>query len=146
MKDIKRSAYVHWAGGLRDGLGQTTTDSKALDGATYSAPSRFEQGSGTNPEELIAAAQASCFSMMLAKIISDQKKSIDEINTNATVVMRQENGSAKISEVHLRTEGKVTGMSQDEFRKAAEQAKETCPVSTLLKPGLEKITIEANLV
>ncbi|MDB6028785.1 MAG: peroxiredoxin, OsmC subfamily [Verrucomicrobiales bacterium] len=112
----------------------------------YSAPSRFENGTGTNPEELIAAAQASCFSMMLAKIVGDQKKSIDEINTNATVVLRQENGSAKISEVHLRTEAKVTGMSQEEFRKAAEQAKETCPVSTLLKPGLEKITLEANLV
>ncbi len=146
MKEFKRSAHVHWAGDLRNGRGLTTTDSRALESELSSVSSRFGQSPGTNPEELIAAAQASCFSMMLAKILGDQKKSIDEINTNATVVLRQENGSAKISEVHLHTEAKVAGLSQDEFQKAAEEAKETCPVSTLLKPGLEKITIEAQLV
>jgi lipoyl-dependent peroxiredoxin len=146
MKEIRREASVHWAGDLRNGRGLTTTQSKTLDAELYSVNSRFEKGTGTNPEELIAAAEASCFSMMLAKIISDQKKSIDEINTNATVVMRQENGGAKISEVHLRTEAKIAGMNDEEFKRAAEQAKETCPVSALLKPGLEKMTVEAKLV
>lgn len=145
MKEIKRQARVRWTGDLRSGRGQTTTESNVLDGEIYSVASRFENGSGTNPEELIAAAQASCFSMMLAKILGDQKRSIEQIDTNATVVMRQENGGAKISELHLRTEAKVVGMNANEFQKAAEEAKENCPVSVLLKPGLEKITLEAKL-
>src|SRR5678816_4700545 len=110
MKETKREARVHWAGDLRSGKGQVSTPSKAIDGALYSVSSRFEQGAGTNPEELIAAAEASCFSMMLAKILSDQKKSVNQIDTNATVVMRVENGHVKISEVHLRTEAQVEGM------------------------------------
>lgn len=145
MKEIKRHARVQWVGDLRSGKGQTITDSKVLDGELYSAASRFEQGKGTNPEELIAAAQASCFSMMLAKIIGDQQKSLEQIDTNATVVLRQENGGATISEIHLRTEAKVIGMNANEFQKAAEEAKENCPVSKLLKPGLDKITLEAKL-
>ena len=92
MKEIKRQARAHWAGDLRSGKGQTTTESKVLEGELYSVPSRFEKGAGTNPEELIAAAQASCFSMMLAKIIGDQQRSLEQIDTNATVVLRQENG------------------------------------------------------
>ena len=145
MKETKREARVHWAGDLRSGKGQISTPSKAIDGALYSVSSRFEQGAGTNPEELIAAAEASCFSMMLAKILSDQKKSVNQIDTNATVVLRFDNGHAKISEVHIRTEAQVEGMDAEAFRQAAEQAKENCPVSTLLKPGLEKITLEAKL-
>ena len=146
MKEIKRYASVHWAGDLRDGQGQTTTESKVLDGQFYSVSSRFEKGAGTNPEELIAAAHASCFTMMLAKIIGDLKQSLEEINTRATVVMRIDNGQARISEVHLVTEARVTGMEADSFRKAAEQAKKTCPISMLLTPGLEKMTLEANLL
>lgn len=145
MKEIKRQARVHWTGDLRSGRGQITTESKVLDGEIYSAATRFENGSGTNPEELIASAHASCFSMMLAKILGDQKQSVEQIDTNANVVMRQENGAAKISEIHLRTEAKVIGMDANAFQKAAEEAKENCPVSLLLKPGLEKITLEAKL-
>lgn len=146
MKEIKRQAYVHWAGDLRNGTGQVTTDSKVLDGDFYTFASRFEQGKGTDPEELIAAAHASCFSMMLAKIISDQKRSIEEINTTATVVLRFDDAGPKIAEVHLRTEAKVLGMDAESFRRAAEEAKEKCPVSVLLRPGLQKMTIEAALV
>jgi osmotically inducible protein OsmC len=146
MKEITRHARAHWAGGLMDGRGTTSTGSKTIDEAMYSVPSRFENGTGTNPEELIAAAEASCFSMMLAKILSDQHKTVDEINTTATVVLRQENGSAKISEIRLETNGTVAGIAPEDFRKAAEQAKENCPVSKLLSPGLEKITLDAKLV
>jgi osmotically inducible protein OsmC len=146
MKEIKRQSHVHWAGDLRNGKGQITTQSKALDGAFYSVPSRFENGTETNPEELIAAAHAACFSMMLAKIIGGQKQSLEQINTNATVVLRFEDGGAKVTEVHLRTEAKVTGMSAEAFKSAAEQAKQTCPISVLLSPGLEKMTLEAELV
>lgn len=145
MNEIKRSAHVHWAGDLRSGRGQIMTPSKALDGVIYSFASRFEKGTGTDPEELIAAAHAACFSMMLSKIISDEKKSIDEINTTATVVLRME-GGPRISEIHLKTEAKVAGMSDVEFAAAAEKAKENCPVSQLLKPGLEKLSLESKLV
>lgn len=146
MKEINRGAYVHWAGDLISGRGQITTDSKALDGAIYSTPARFEQASGTNPEELIAAAHAACFSMMLSKVLGDRKKSIEQIDTKATVLMEQDAARVVISAVHLKTEAKVLGMDQNEFREAAEEAKEKCPVSALLRPGLQKITLEANLV
>jgi len=144
MKEIKSSAHVHWAGDLPNGRGQTTTESKSLNGALYSVASRFEHGERTNPEELIAAAHASCFTMMLAKLIGDQKISLEELSTDATVVMRQQDGQAKITQIHLKTRGKAVGMEAGAFRKTAEQAKETCPVSTLLKPGLEQITLETE--
>jgi lipoyl-dependent peroxiredoxin len=146
MKEIKRDARVHWAGSLMSGRGQITTGSKALDGTMYSVPSRFEQESGTNPEELIAAAHAACFTMMLAKVIGDQKKSLEQIDTRATVLLRQDGAKFTIAEIHLQTQARVTGMNQEEFRKAAEEAKETCPVSALLKPGLENIRLEATLL
>jgi len=146
MKEFKRRAHVHWTGDLQNGRGQTSTESKTLDGELYSVRSRFDKGTGTNPEELIAAAEASCFSMMLAKIISDQQRAVEEINTDATVVLRQENGNARITGIHLKTEAKVAGMDQDSFQKAAKQASETCPVSRLLRPGLEEITVDATLV
>jgi len=145
MKEIKSSAHVHWAGDLRNGRGMTTTESKVLDGAFYSVASRFEHGEGTNPEELIAAAHASCFTMMLAKLLADQKISVEELNTDATVVLEQQNGQARITRIDLKTSGKALGMSAEAFRKTAEQAKENCPVSTLLKPGLKNITLEAQL-
>jgi lipoyl-dependent peroxiredoxin len=146
MKEIKRFARAHWAGDLLHGKGMTSTQSNVLDGTFFSVPSRFENGTGTNPEELIAAAQASCFSMMLAKILGDQHQSIDEINTKATLTLRQDNGHTKISELHLETEAKVAGIDAESFRKAAEEAKNTCPVSMLLQPGLEKVTLDAKLI
>jgi lipoyl-dependent peroxiredoxin len=146
MKEIKQEAQVHWAGSLHSGRGQITTGSKALDGAIYSVPSRFEKGSGTSPEELIAAAHAGCFSMMLAKVIGDRKKSLEQIDTKATIILRQEEAKFTISEIHLQTQAKVLGMDEEEFRQAADEAKNTCPVSVLLKPGLEKISLEATLI
>jgi osmotically inducible protein OsmC len=144
MKEIQSSAHVHWSGDLANGRGQTTTESKALDGALYSVASRFEHGEGTNPEELIAAAHASCFTMMLAKLIADQKVSLEELSTDATVVMRQQDRQAKITQIHLKTRGKAIGMNAESFRKTAEQAKDTCPISTLLKPGLQQLTLETQ--
>ena len=146
MKQIKRDGRAHWAGGLQDGRGTVSTGTNTIDLAMYSVSSRFENGTGTNPEELIAAAHASCFSMMLAKVLSDQKKSVDEIDTKATVTMSFIDGSPKITEVHLQTQGVVAGIEPEEFKRAAEQAKEQCPVSKLLRNGLDKITLDARLV
>lgn len=145
MADITREGRAQWKGGLKDGSGVTSTGSGVLKDAAYSVPSRFETGQGTNPEELIAAAHAACFSMMLSKVLGDAGKTADEINTTATLVLRME-GGPKITRVQLRTEARVPGMDEASFQKAAAEAKEKCPVSVLLSPGLENIGLEAKLL
>ena len=145
MADIQRQAQAQWNGDLRSGSGKTSTSSGTLKDLPYSVPSRFESAKGTNPEELIAAAHASCFSMMLAKILGDQQKTPKQITTKATLTISQRGGGWKISSIHLQTEVGGAGLDQGSLQKAAEQAKEQCPVSVLLKPGLEEITLEVKL-
>src|SRR6185369_3047243 len=101
MADIQRQASAHWSGDLRTGSGKTSTGSGVLHDVAYSVPSRFENAQGTNPEEMIAAAHASCFSMMLAKILGDMKKTPREIATKATLTLGQRGGGWKITSVHL---------------------------------------------
>jgi osmotically inducible protein OsmC len=146
MADINRTGRAEWNGDLRAGNGKTSTGSGMVSNLGYSVGSRFENARGTNPEELIAAAHASCFSMMLSKILSDQKKPPQKISTEARLTLRQDNGSVKITGVHLTTEASVDGIDGEAFKRAAEQAKEQCPVSTLLKPGLEHLSVDAKLV
>jgi osmotically inducible protein OsmC len=145
MADIQRSASVQWNGDLRTGSGKISTASGVLREVPYSVPSRFESGKGTNPEELIAAAHASCFSMMLAKILGDQKKTPTEINTKATLTLGQRGGGWKITKIQLETEVAGGGIDEPTLKQAAAQAKEQCPVSVLLKPGLEEITLDVRL-
>ena len=144
MADIKREGKAVWKGGLKEGSGTTSTQSGFLKDLPYSVPSRFESGKGTNPEELIAAAHAACFSMMLSKILGDQNKTAEQISTTATLTMRME-GGPKISGIHLVTEARVPGMDATAFKKAADEAKEKCPISTLLRPGLQDLTLDARL-
>src|SRR5262245_57580553 len=144
MPEITRTGRAAWSGDLRSGQGRTSTASGAVSDLSYSVGSRFEDARGTNPEELIAAAHASCFSMMLSKILSDQQKPPTKISTEAKLTMRQDNGGVKITGIHLVTEASVKGMDAEGFKRAAEQAKEQCPVSTLLKPGLEKLSLESE--
>jgi osmotically inducible protein OsmC len=143
MADIERKAQAQWNGDLRTGSGKTSTGSGALADVPYSVPSRFESGKGTNPEELLAAAHASCFSMMLAKILGDEKKTAQSITTKATLTLGQRGGGWKIVKIHLDTE--VAGIEAEVLKKAADQAKEQCPVSVLLRPGLESITLDARV-
>lgn len=145
MPEIKREGKAVWKGGLKDGSGTTTTQSGFLKDLPYSVPSRFENAKGTNPEELIAAAHASCFSMMLSKILGDQNKTAQQIATTATLTMQLSATGAKITSIHLVTEASVPGMDAAAFKKAADEAKEKCPISTLLRPGLESLTLEARL-
>lgn len=112
----------------------------------YSFRSRFEDGAGTNPEELIAAAHASCFSMALSKILGDQGHAPEKISTKASLTLSKTEAGFKISKLHLQTEGRVAGMDEAAFREAAEKAKANCPVSMLLKPGLETLTLDAKLL
>jgi osmotically inducible protein OsmC len=143
MADIQRTGRAQWNGGLKDGQGKTSTGSGQIKDLAYSVPSRFESGQGTNPEEMIAAAHASCFSMMLAKILGDQNKTAQQISTSATLTL--DPARAKITKIHLVTEAKVPGMDAESFKKAADEAKQKCPVSVLLNPGLESLTLDAKL-
>ena len=145
MADIKRTASAAWSGDLRNGKGSTSTGGGGLRDLNYSFHSRFENGPGTNPEELIAAAHASCFSMALSKILGDQGKTPDRISTKATLTMAKTETGFKITRVHLETEGRVPGIDESDFKQAAEKAKEGCPISALLKPGLEAVTLDAKL-
>jgi osmotically inducible protein OsmC len=145
MADITRQGKAQWNGGLKDGSGKVSAGSGSFKDLPYSVPSRFESAKGTNPEELIAAAHASCFSMMLAKLLSDQNKTPTQISTTATLTMRVDTSGPKITKIHIVTEASVPGIDEAGFHKAAEDAKNKCPISVLLKPGLESLTFDAKL-
>ena len=145
MADIQRQASAHWSGDLRSGSGKTSSGSGVLKDVPYSVPSRFENAKGTNPEELIAAAHASCFSMMLAKLLGDAKKTPRDIHTKAALTLAQRDGGWKISKIHLETEVSAEGLDAETLNQVAGQAKEQCPVSVLLRPGLEEITLTVRL-
>ncbi len=145
MADIERKAQAQWQGELLKGSGTISAGSGVLSNVPYSVPSRFESAKGTNPEELLAAAHAGCFSMMLAKVLGDEKKTAKQINTKATLTLAQRGGGWKISKVHLETEVSGDGIDATTLKKATEIAKEQCPVSVLLKPGLESLTLDARL-
>ena len=145
MADIQRQSTAHWTGDLLHGSGKTSTGSGVLRDVAYSVPSRFENGKGTNPEELIAAAHASCFSMMLAKLLSDAKKTPRDIQTKATLTLSNASGGWKISKIHLETNVSAEGLDADTLNRVAAQAKEQCPISVLLKPGLDSLTLDVRL-
>lgn len=136
---INRQASANWQGDGKDGKGTLTTQSTVLDKTQYSSKSRFEDGKGTNPEELIGAAHAGCFSMKLAFIINEMGYSPSNIDTLAKVTFED----GQVTKIHLDLEAKVKDMSDDDFQKAAKKAKENCPVSLLLKA---EISLSAKLV
>lgn len=146
MAEIVRTATATWAGDLRSGTGRASTSSGALQEAPITFPSRFEQAPGSNPEELIAAAHAACFSMALSAELTRRGSPPQEIRTKATLTLETGEAGPRITRVHLETEGRVPGVDEGTFREAAEQAKENCPVSKLLKPGLQSLTLDARLV
>ena len=135
-----REANARWEGGLRGGKGTMRFGSGAFEGA-YSFASRFEEGTGTNPEELIGAAHAGCFSMALSKILEDAGSPPESIETTATVHLEAGVG---ITRIDLATRGSVPGMDEDTFRGHAETAKQNCPVSKALG-AVPDITLEATL-
>src|SRR2546423_1937228 len=145
MSEIIRQGSAQWDGDLKTGKGKVSTGSGSLKEQPYSVPSRFESGQGTNPEELIASAHASCFSMMLAKVLGDQKVKPDRIRTEARLTLRMDTSGPRISKVHLTTEVAASGLDATALQRAAQEAKEKCPVSVLLKPGLESLSFEARL-
>jgi lipoyl-dependent peroxiredoxin len=130
---MKRRAAAIWKGELREGRGLLSTESKTLSDASYGFSSRFENGSGTNPEELIAAAHAGCFSMALAAELERAGLQPEEISTHATVTLDKTEEGWRMTAVRLDTHGRVPHATPEAFQKAAESAKANCPVSALLK-------------
>jgi osmotically inducible protein OsmC len=143
MAEFQRSATSTWRGDLKGGAGVVSTESGALQDTAITYVSRFENGGGSNPEELVGAAHAACYSMYLSAILSSAGHVPQAVTTRAVVTLNA--GEAKITRIHLVTEGKVPSIDQPTFLKFADEAKAGCPVSKLLAPGLEELTLEANL-
>ena len=130
---IKRSGSAVWMGGLKDGRGTVSTRSGALEDHPYGFGSRFESKAGTNPEELIAAAHAGCFTMALSKILGDAGLTAERMETTATVTMEQAGDGFSITAIHLALEAAVPGADPARLVELAERAKAGCPVSKLFK-------------
>lgn len=139
---MKRKASAVWNGGLKTGQGHLSTDSGVLAETQYSFSTRFEQGKGTNPEELIAAAHAGCFSMALSAQLEGAGLNAERIATTATLTMEKTEAGFTITAVHLDVVAKVPGASSQQFETAAGNAKVGCPVSRVLKAT---ITMDARL-
>jgi osmotically inducible protein OsmC len=139
---MKRKASAHWQGSLKEGKGTLSTDSGVLSDTQYSFATRFADGKGTNPEELIAAAHAGCFSMALSNELGKAGLTPDSIKTTAIVTLDQTASGFAITAVHLDVTAKVPGASQQVFESVAGAAKSGCPVSKVLKA---EITMDAKL-
>jgi len=138
-----RNGSAEWRGDLRSGDGDLHVGDDVFHGK-YSFASRFEEGEGTNPEELIAAAHAACFSMALSNVLAEHGHAPDSVRTLARVHLRQTDAGPTIQRIDLETEGRVPGIDQEHFAKHAEEAKRGCPVSRALA-GVEEITLSASL-
>jgi len=141
---MDRSASAVWHGGLKDGNGVISTQSGTLHEAQYSFSTRFENGVGTNPEELIAAAHAGCFSMALSGQLTSVEMPPDTIETTAVVTMEKTDDGPTITKIHLTTKAKVPRIDKAKFDELAKKAKEGCPISRLLKAA--EITLDAQLI
>lgn len=140
---MKRRASAVWKGGLKDGRGTVSTESGVLSSAPYNFSMRFEDQKGTNPEELIAAAHAACFSMALSLFLGNAGMTAESIETTATVTLEKVGDAFTVTSSHLQTNVRIPNADQAAFQKAAEGAKSGCPISRLLNTT---ITLDAKLV
>src|SRR3954466_14647123 len=132
MATIKRHASAAWSGTGKEGRGALTTQSGTLSDTPYSFVARFGDGKGTNPEELIAAAHAGCFTMALSFMLNAAGFTADALDTEATLTMEQANGTWSINSIHLTTRGRVPNIDAAKFAEIAANAKANCPVSRVL--------------
>ena len=140
---IKKTASAHWEGDLKTGIGSISTETGVLREAPYGFKARFEGGKGTNPEELIGAAHAGCFSMALSMILGEAGLTAESIDTTAEVTLDKQDDGFAITAVHLVLKAKVPGATQQQFDELTTKAKEGCPVSKVLKA---EITLDATLL
>ena len=141
---MKRSASAVWAGGLKDGKGLISTESGALVNTRYGFTTRFGDEKGTNPEELIAAAHAGCFSMALSGKLAEASLTAESISAQAAVTLEKLEAGFTVTAIHLTVTAKVPGATAEAFSAAAEKAKAGCPISRLLGAAA-KITMDAKL-
>jgi len=139
---MKRTASAAWTGGLKDGKGSITTQSGVLSNTRYGFSARFEDGPGTNPEELIAAAHAGCFTMAVSAQLGAAGLTAESLKTSAAVTLDKVDGDFAITAVHLELVAKIAGATQQAFETAVNNAKTGCPVSKVLNA---KITLDAKL-
>ncbi len=140
---MQRTASAHWSGGLKDGKGWVSTQSGVLSQTQYSFSTRFENGTGTNPEELIAAAHAGCFTMALSAQLGEAGMKADSIDTTATLTLEKTDAGFTITASHLDVKVKIPGADKAKFDQAAQNAEKGCPVSRVLNA---KISMNAELV
>jgi osmotically inducible protein OsmC len=139
-----RNGSAVWRGDLESGSGTVTVGDGVFEGA-YSFQSRFAEGEGTNPEQLIAAAHAGCFTMALSSILSAAGRAPESVRTNARIQLRNVDGAPTLTRIDLDTEGRVAGVDEQQFQRYADEAKATCPVSRALA-GIPEIVLTAKLV
>jgi len=139
---MQRTAEAKWQGDLKTGTGEISMASGTLSHVAYSFHSRFEQGKGTNPEELLAAAHAGCFTMALSNQLAQAGLKAESLETTCTITLDKTESGFGITESHLELKAKVPGASKDAFDKATQEAKAGCPVSKLYNT---KITLNAKL-
>ena len=142
MVKINRTASAAWSGGLKDGKGSISTESGALKAYPYGFAARFEGQKGTNPEELLGAAHAGCFTMALSLILGEAKLTAEQMETKADVTLEKQGDGFAITSVHLTLNAKIPGADKATFEELAGKAKAGCPVSKLLNT---KITLDAML-
>jgi lipoyl-dependent peroxiredoxin len=139
----KTHGSARWKGGIKDGIGAITTKSGALNDYPYGFGSRFEGKPGTNPEELIGAAHAGCFTMALSLILGEAGFTAEQMNTRSEITLEKSDDGFTITEAHLVLEAKIPGIDQAKFEELAGKAEKGCPVSKLFKA---KITLDAKLL
>jgi|SRR3954464_13768003 osmotically inducible protein OsmC len=140
---MKRTATANWKGSLKDGSGTISAQSGIFSNVPYNVPGRFETGSGTSPEELIAAAHASCYAMALSAELGKLGLTPDSIDARATVSLEKQAAGWTVTASHLEVSAKIPNGDRAKFQQAADTAKAGCPISKVLKA---EITLEAKLV
>jgi osmotically inducible protein OsmC len=141
---MERSASAIWHGDLKQGTGSLTTQSHVLNNTPYSFHTRFEDGAGTNPEELIAAAHAGCFTMALSSQLTSAGHPPATLETSAIVTLETTDAGPTVTKIHLTTSATIPGIEKSMFDELAKKAKEGCPISRLLKAA--EITLDATLL
>ena len=140
---MQRKGSAVWSGDLKSGKGHVSTESGALKDLPYGFNTRFEDTPGTNPEELVGAAHASCYAMAMSLGLGEKDLKADEIKATAKVTLSEVDGGFAVTKVHLDVTAKIPGISEEDFQKVAEATKKNCPISKLLTA---KITLDAKLV
>jgi lipoyl-dependent peroxiredoxin len=145
MAHIERSADAVWEGDLRSGTGHLSTPTGVLNQDPYTFTTRFEDQPGTNPEELVAAAHAGCFTMNLSGVLGRNGYTPEKLSSHATVMMDRTDAGFSVTKILLEVEGQVPGIDAETFRTLADEAERTCPISRLLRPGLQELELVATL-